>query len=257
MHRQDASNIIRSLGSLLVLFLLYQLWIKPSWLTNSTPPPIDSAATRPPELIPPPVEPPRVQPDIPASRLIDVSTAPPSTELAVLRDELELGNYRTVEAGLARITVKRVSSNETKRFMAGLWNNLGVQQEKYAGAEISVTAFKRALSLDPDNATILLNLAQAYWVLRDESLTPELLERVIRSVPDDPFPRLALADVLMDRGLPSRAAAHLRTAAPAAKADPNLRDYFAQLHAKLDRQQPEPPPAPRTASSGGPASSLV
>ena len=42
---------------------------------------------------------------------------------------------------------------------------------------MSVKAFKKAVALDPQNPVAHLNLAHAYWGLRDPALTEEFLQR--------------------------------------------------------------------------------
>src|SRR4030066_1212879 len=120
-----------------------------------------------------------------------------------------------------------------KRYGAALWNNLGVQQEKFDGTALSVKAFKKAVALDSANPLVHLNLTQAYWELRDPGMSPRFLERVIRVAPDDPFPRLALAELLLEKGN-AAAATPLKLARPRAQNDPNLRPYFQKLLAKAE-----------------------
>ena len=124
---------------------------------------------------------------------------------------------------------------------AALWNNLGIQQEKFGGIAISVKAFKQAVMLNPKHPIALINLTQAYWGLRDPSLTPEFLQTVIRYAPNDLFPHLALADILIERGNTNGAAAQLKAVETQAASDPNLRPYFQQLSARLPHTEPAQP----------------
>lgn len=254
MYRRDISHILRLLGLLLFALVLYQLWIKPAYFTP-TPPPSPIATE--PEL--PPSSPLRtaehsVLPDVPQTRLIDLGEAPLS-ELAQIHDDLERGNYKAVESALQNFPHKKLSAAGAKPYAAALWNNLGIQQEKYSGIEVSVKAFKSAVALDPGNPTALLNLTQAYWGLHDHALTPEFLQTVIRSTPKDPFPHLALADILIERGLTTEALQHLNLAETSAKADSNLQTYFHQLTVKLDRRDaltPKPADLAAVASARAP-----
>ena len=237
MYRRNISHILRLLGLLLFGLVLYQLWIKPSYLIQTPPHSAAPSAAQPaPNTslgIPEPVAP----PDVPQTRLIDPGEAP-SHELSLIYDDLERGNYTAVESGLQQYPAKKLATERANRYVAALWNNLGIQQEKYGGIDVSVRAFKKAVALDPQNPTALLNLTQAYWGLRDNALTPEFLQTVIRSAPKDPFPHLALADILIDRGNTTEAAQHLSMAEDSAKTDSNLHTYFHQLTAKLDRPTP-------------------
>ncbi len=136
---------------------------------------------------------------------------------------------REVEAALRRIAAKDLTKEPVRRYVAALWNNLGILQERHGGIDRSVAAFKQAVTLDPSNAVAHLNLTQAYWGLRDPALTPEFLQRVIRLAPNEPFPRLALADVLIERGDMKTAATQLAEAEPAASENRDLRAYAQRL----------------------------
>lgn len=119
-----------------------------------------------------------------------------------------------------------------KAYVAALWNNLGVQQEKLGGIVVSVKAFKQAVALAPRNPTALLNLTQAYWGLRHPSLTLQFLEGVTQIVPDDPFPHLALAELLIDKGRHLGAVPHLKRARARIHRDSNLTALLEKLEGK-------------------------
>lgn len=254
MYRRNISHILRLLGLLLAGLFLYQLWIKPSYLAqgpsqsgvSSVTPSAPNAPMGQPEQI--------THPDVPQTRLIDPGEAP-SRELSLICDDLERGNYSAVESSLQKYPAKKLATGRAKQYVAALWNNLGIQQEKYGGIEVSVRAFKKAVALDPGNPTALLNLTQAYWGLRDNALTPEFLQTVIQSAPKDPFPHLALADILIEHGNRGEAVRHLRLVEESTKTDSNLHPYFLQLSAKLDRSIPSdnaPPDIVATAPSKAP-----
>lgn len=220
-------------------FVLYHSWVKPKYLSLlSTPVPTqgtqrsfseaDGEALRPS---------PSADPEIPETRLIALGEAP-NLLFDAIREELEKGNYKAVKSGLSKISSLQHGETTTRRFLAGLWNNLGVQEEKYGGIAASVTSFEQAAQLAPDDATIHLNLTQAYWGLRHPALTAQFLQKVIRLAPTDPFPHLALADVLIDEGDSESASRQLREGLLLAKHDPSLTSYARRLATRLEQPQP-------------------
>lgn len=229
-YRRDISHILWPISILLGLFVLYQVWIKPTYLPPPTSLPTAEAPVPSPSL--PISAPDNFGPsDVPQTRLVDPGDAP-SAQLSQIREDLDQGNYKKVESSLRKLSPQALKDDRAQHYAAAIWNNLGIQQEKFGGIEISVKAFKQAVRLDPQNAIALINLTQAYWGLRDPALTPEFLQAVIRHAPKDPFPHLALADVFIERGDTSAASEQLTTVAAQAKNDPNLRPYFQQLTAR-------------------------
>lgn len=232
-HRSDISTTVKLVALGLVLLVGHHLWFKPSYVVPDPPSErsVNSApfSARDDERI--------SAGDVPVSRLVDLDQAPTST-LASIREELDRGNYDEVGRRLSVLSIKHVKSRAERRYVAALWNNLGVWQEKYGGTAHSVHAFKQAVAWDPANPLAHLNLTQAYWELRDPAMTTEFLERVVRLVPDDPFPHLAMADLLLGAGSISLAATHLEQARLRAEDDTNHRSYFLRLLAKVKAQQP-------------------
>jgi hypothetical protein len=189
--------------------------------------------------------------------------------LGFIRDEVDKGNYKEAERQLVAISRKRVDKPKTKRYIAALWNNLGVQQEKFGGSALSVKAFKKAVASDPNNPLASMNLTQAYWELRDPAMTPQFLNRVIRLNPTDPFPHLVLAELLLEKGDRTSARTHLNLTRTQTQYAPHLQSYRNRLVAKVGadiatRPVPEPrqdltpapsmpsdhPPTPSTATQG-------
>ncbi len=269
-HRRDISLTLKALALGLILFLGYQVWLKPAYFTPvapqlSAPEPSPSAATF---VLPEFQE--RPQWDVPPSRLVDLGS-PPSQALGAIREELDRGNYTEVEQRLKQQSLKSVANASSRHYIAGLWNNLGIQQEKFGGTSLSVKAFKQSVQWDAINSVAHLNLTQAYWELRDPAMTPQFLETVIRLAPQDPFPHLALADLLMAAGQVGPAAAQIDQARPRAERDPNHHSYMQRLTAKLETVEPvrtamkedaRPPqpapitPSPKPQSTGHRASAL-
>jgi len=243
-YRRDISHILWPISILLGLFVQYQIWIKPTYLSPPTPLPTAVAPVPSPSL---PVSTPDNfgLSDIPQTRLVDPGDAP-SAQLSQIREDLDRGNYKKVESSLRKLSPQALKDGRTQHYAAAIWNNLGIQQEKFGGIEISVNAFKQAVRLDPQNSIALINLTQAYWGLRDPALTTEFLQVVIRHAPQDPFPHLALADVFIERGNISAASEQLATVEAQAKNDPNLRLYFQQLAARVSQTTSVPPQRART-----------
>jgi tetratricopeptide (TPR) repeat protein len=120
-------------------------------------------------------------------------------------------------------------------FVAILWNNLGLQQERLTGTAASLKSFKKAAALDERNAVIQLNLAHAYWEQRDPALNIDFLSRLATLAPNEPFPHLAMADLLYEQDKLDYAAAHLAQATERMKQDPGLQSYYQMVTAKVRR----------------------
>jgi len=254
MHRKDISPILRLLAFFIVLFLAYQIWLKPTYFSPVPLPqrPAETASFPPPSHLNQTLNLEHERWDEPQTRLLDLGQAPNST-LGSIREELDKGNYAEAERHLRTLPEKMLASTQARRYAAALWNNLGIQQEKFGGIEVSVKAFKRSVALDPSNPIAHLNLTQAYWGLRDPAMTPQFLERVIRLTPQDPFPHLALADLLLEKGNVTLAATHLGQARTRAEADATLRPYLKKLTAKVESATP----ANQSVASVAPSPKLV
>lgn len=231
MYRRDISSTLRILAVLLGAFVFYHVWTQPPTTPVPTPaslPATDIDAT--PNFPPALVEPAPSQ-DIPRTRLIEFGEAP-SPAHQKIRDTLDRTEYSETESALHALSKTLIATPRDKAYVAALWNNLGVQQEKNGGIDVSVKDFKRAVALAPRNPTALLNLTQAYWGLRHPSLTPQFLEGVIQAVPDDPFPHLALAELLIDKGRHLEAVPHLKRARARIHRDFNLTALLEKLEGK-------------------------
>ncbi len=227
MYRRDISSTLRILAVLLGAFVFYRIWTQPA--TTPVPMPatnIDATPNFPPALVEP--APPQ---DIPRTRLIEFGEAPRPAHQKI-RDTLDRNEYAETESALHALGKTLIATPRDKAYVAALWNNLGVQQEKNGGIDVSVKDFKRAVALAPRNPTALLNLTQAYWGLRHPSLTPQFLERVIQVVPDDPFPHLALAELLIDKGWNLDAVPHLKRARARIHRDSNLTVLLDKLEGR-------------------------
>ena len=190
MYHRNIFHILFPVACLIGLFIIYQVWFKPTY--PPTPPPgqpdavVENSQDTPPE--PHHDGPPEPEPK--QTRLIDLSVVPDTTHhelLETIRDDIEKGNVQEAEAELAALPAAIAADNTTRPYVSVLWNNLGIQQEKSGGTAVSIKAFKKAASLDAKNPVVQLNLAQAYWELRDPAMTQDFLEQLVALAPNEPF----------------------------------------------------------------------
>ena len=237
MYRHNIFHILYPIAGLIGLFLVYQVWFKPTYLP--TPPSQPNAvAEQSPEPQP---EPPHEIPSEPKqTRLIDSSVVPDTTHhklLETIRDEIEKGNVKIAETKLADLPASIATDHTARSYVAILWNNLGIQQEKSDGTAVSIKAFKKAASLDATNPIVQLNLAHAYWELRDPAMTQEFLEKLVALAPNEPFPHLALAELFQEQDQLGEAARHLDQAAARSGKDSAAQSYLRTVTAKVRRTE--------------------
>jgi tetratricopeptide (TPR) repeat protein len=236
-YRRDISSTLTWLAGALILFVGYQVWLKPAFQTSpqiAPEPAVSLSSLPPPALFEGQIF---SAWDVPPSRLVELGSAPQLT-LGSIRDNLDRGRYKEVDQHLKMLSRNSITNATTRRYIAGLWNNLGVQQEKFGGTALSVSAFKQAVGWDPKSPQAYLNLTQAYWERRDPAMTPQFLNTVIRLAPQDPFPHLALADLLLSEGNITLAKEHLDQARTRAERDPNHASYLQRLTAKIGAAEP-------------------
>ena len=240
MYHRNISHILYPIACLIGLVIVYQAWLKPTYLP--TPPPgqpnavVEDSLDAPPE----PHHDGPTEPEPKQTRLIDPSVVPETTHhelLETIRDEIEKGNVKTAETKLADLPTAVADDNRTRPYVAVLWNNLGIQQEKLGGTTVSIKAFKKAASLDAKNPVVQLNLAHAYWEMRDPAMTQEYLEKLVAMAPNEPFPHLALADLYQERDQLGEAAHHLDQAIARADKDPAVQSYLRTVTAKVRRTE--------------------
>lgn len=241
MYQKSISHILTPLGVVLALIVGYHLFLKPSFVPPPAPSESKPAAAV--EAVAPPPPPAGSRPrgeDAQPVRTLDQTAIPDTPHEALLetiRDEIEKRNLSLAELKLKKLPAAVSSDPKAKPFVAILWNNLGLQQERLDGTAISVTAFKNAAALDDSNPVILMNLAHAYWEQRDRALNAEFLTRLISLAPDEPFPHLAMADLLQEQDRLDEAATHLAQAADRARQDPALQSYLASVTEKVRRTE--------------------
>jgi len=240
MYRRNIAPLLYKIAFVVGLIVLYGAWLKPTYLQKPLPtaPQTPAPQTEKPLADAHPDEPPEPAPQ--QTRLIDQSAVPETKhqeQLVAIREDLEKGNLPAVERRLADLPSALQSDSHIRPYLAILWNNLGIEQEKVGGTQSSVKTFKKAVSLDPKNPVIQLNLAHAYWELRDPAMTVDFLERLIALAPNEPFPHLAMADLLQERDRLSEAATHLDQASERAAKDPGMQSYLRTVTAKVRRTE--------------------
>jgi tetratricopeptide (TPR) repeat protein len=237
MYRRNIRHILIPLAIGLALLVGYNLFLKPLH-PSLTINPMETV-----ESVPPPPAPPQSTPSESDSRYIrtlDQTIIPPTphqTLLEGIRDEVEKHNLTLAENKLKTLPSSVLSDGQSKPFVAILWNNLGLQQERLQGTRASIGAFKKAAELDDTNPVILMNLAQAYWEQRDRALNTDFLTKLMKVAPGEPFPHLAMADLLQEQDDLNGAATHLAQATQRAKQDPALRSYLATVTERVQRTQ--------------------
>jgi Flp pilus assembly protein TadD len=239
MYRRNITHILIPLGTALALLMAYQLFVKP--VTPQTP--VASSPVSPSTADPAPGEaaPPRATTppeEAKAARALDqtgIPTVERNTVLETIRDDIEKGELASAQTKLAALPAQILADPAAKSFVAILWNNLGLQQERLGGTTVSLKAFQKAAALDDRNPVIQLNLAHAYWEQRDPALNVDFLNKLVALAPNEPFPHVAMADLLYEQDKLNDAAAHLTQAMERMPHDPALRSYLDMVTAKVRR----------------------
>lgn len=236
MYRRNIAPLLVSLIVTLTLFVTYQLFVKPLVRTVAGPTSTDAGALDPAADAPRPA--PQPETTTKPARSLDWTILPDTPDTSLLetiRDDIEKGDLAAAEAQLNALPASVLAHPNATSYVATLWNNLGLQQERLNGTAVSVKAYKKAAALDEQNPVIQLNLAQAYWEQRDRSLNLEFLTKLAALAPDEPFPHLAMADLLYDEDKLDQAAAHLSHATERITNDPALQSYLHTVAAKVHR----------------------
>ena len=244
MYRKNISEYLASLGIFLILFVLYHSWLKPQYLSKAEPEAKPAPSTsKEPTTPAPAVEQQPILPDTTLElrhqqRIISAGEPPPNQyaePLKTIHEELERHNIGTALSSLQGLPADAHTDPKIRRYVAGLWNNLGILQERVSGTSTALAAYQKATALDPGSVTAHLNLAHAYWEQRDPRLNHDFLSKLIAMAPEEAFPHLAMADHLQERDRLAEAAKHLRHASERASKDPNLKSYLDSVTAKVNR----------------------
>ncbi len=238
MYRRNIQHVLIPLAVGLVLFLAYQLYFKALWVTvpvAHAPAQADDESTKPRTAVLQ-AEPPPTDEEIKQVRGIDPTIVPATDSsqiLETIRDEIEKKQLPVAERQLLNLSPSVLADAKAKPYVAILWNNLGLEQERIDGTKVSVKAFKKAAALDNTNPIIQLNLAHAYWELRDPALNQDFLTGLMTLAPNEPFPHLAMADLLYEQDRLGEAATHLTQATERAGKDPRVQSYLATVTEKV------------------------
>ena len=156
MYRRNIGHILIPLAVGLTLVIGYNLFLRPV----SPPQTMQLTETLEPVAPSPPSRQSRSpEGEAPSVRVLDQSVVPPTPHenlLEAIRDEIEKHNLSLAETKLKELPRTVLSDTKSKPFVAILWNNLGLQQERLNGTRASVRAFKNAADLDDSNPVILM-----------------------------------------------------------------------------------------------------
>lgn len=245
MYRRNISHVLGTLGILLVLFVLYHSWVKPTYIGSapaSHPPTVEPSVQPAPPADTTPAQEPIVK-DTPTEqrrqqRLVPAGEPPSNRFAEALRrihEDIERQEVARALAGLTNLPEEALQDPKVRTYAASLWNNLGVIQERTGGTAAALKAYQTASTMDPQNTVSLLNLTHAYWEQRDRRMTQQFLQDVIARAPNDPFPHIAMADLLQETDQLTEAGKHLAQASARAKQDPNVQSYLEAVKAKVLR----------------------
>lgn len=236
MYRRNIFHILYPVACLIGLFVVYQAWFKPTYLPTPLPDQPNTVVEDSRSEQPKPLHDGPSEHEPKQTRLIDPSIIPKTTHhelLETIRDEIEKGHVDLAETKLVDLPAAITHNDTTRPYVSILWNNLGIQQEKHGGTAVSIKAFKKAVSLDAKNPVVQLNLAHAFWELRDPAMTQDFLEQLVGLAPNEPFPHLALADLFQERDQLGEAARHLDHAIARAGKDSAVQSYLQTVTAKV------------------------
>lgn len=240
MYRRNISHILYMAAGLLGLFIVFESWMKPSYIRPPVTAPAEQASPSTPDAAPAPAPEDTFNLSPKHARTIDPASLPAThyqERLAAIKEEIEKRNLGAAETQLSSLPPAMQSDASIRPYLAVLWNNLGIEQETRGGTKLSVHAFKKASEFDGKNPVIQMNLAHAYWEQRDPAMTMEFLERLIALAPNEPFPHLAMADLLQERDRLNDAARHLDLAAERAGNDSGTQSYLHAVTAKVRRTE--------------------
>jgi len=240
MYRRNIPHILIPLAAGLALFLAYHLYFKALWVTVPDPrtPAQTTGESTESHTAGLQAEPPPIDEEIKQIRGIDPTIVPKTDSgqlLETIRDEIEKKQLPAAEQHLMNLAPAVLADASAKPYVAILWNNLGLEQERLDGTKASVNAFKKAAAFDQANPIIHLNLAHAYWELRDPALNLEFLTGLMALAPNEPFPHLAMADLLYEQDRLNEAAQHLAQATERAGKDSRVQSYLATVTNKVRR----------------------
>lgn len=230
-----------------LLYLGYQWWGARQLDTAANPAPAPPASARPAPATqqqpmqspqPPTIEPPpRFQATV---QMVNpgmlMEGTPQAALLNAVRQTLEQGNATEVEARLVTLPQSTLDDPAARKFIADLWNNVGVAHAVTRGMAAGLKAFQTAVSLDPSGARAHVNLTHALWELKEPGLNSDLLEKTVALAPEEPLPHLLLADILQAKNDLNGAVAQLDLAAQHSGQNLKLQSFVRAISAKIKRE---------------------
>lgn len=152
-----------------------------------------------------------------------------------IRQTLEQGNVAEAEARLMTLPKDAPDDPVARKFIADLWNNLGVTYAGTGGLAAGLKAFRTAVSLDPEGPRTHVNLLHALWELKEPGLNRDLIEKTVALAPEEPLPHLLLADIFQATGDLKRVVEQLDLAAQHAGQNPKLQAFVQDASARIKR----------------------
>ena len=104
MYRRNISHILYFVAGVIGLFIVYQAWLKPTYLPPIPPVPPQSVTDQQHDTAPEPIREEHREPEPKQIRVIDPSVVPDTKDqelLAAIHDEIEKGNVKAAETKLA------------------------------------------------------------------------------------------------------------------------------------------------------------
>ena len=148
MYRRNIQHFLIPLAVGLAFFVAYQLYFKAFWTTIPAPQtPQTTADSSESHTAGLQTEPPPTEEEIRQVRGIDPTAVPQtdsSRQLEAIRDEIDKKHLPVAERRLMDLAPSILADTKTKLYVAILWNNLGLEQERLDGTKVSVKAFKKA-----------------------------------------------------------------------------------------------------------------
>jgi tetratricopeptide (TPR) repeat protein len=244
-ERGGIGNLLAILLLILLSFVGYQMWTSRNKSTTSAPAatpqaPSSPALTATPgqPVVPPPIPTPAAQgmrppPLAPGTTIAAAQAA----SLMEIHELITRGAAGEAEAKLIALPSDALNDPQARQAAAVLWNNLGLLHDTQSRTAPGVAAFKKAVSLNPEEPAANVNLLYAYLKSNDPGLTLEFTEKVMRLAPENPMPHLAMANLLYDKDDLAGAAQHLDHARELTTQHPELRAYLDYVSEKVKRTE--------------------
>lgn len=135
--------------------------------------------------------------------------------------------------------VHRASSlTETYASVAAFWNLYGIALRETGQLNASLSAFRKAGTLDPGNEKISYNLALLHQKRQEHETARCLFQKLVETNPDWVKPRIRLGEILKNKGEIQDALPHYQRASELAPDDPKIQNAYG-LVLSLDNRPEE------------------